>query len=125
MLASGYKSRHYASMSSIPSPSDSSGRARGGAARAARLTREERSGIARRAAAERWRGDVPQVLCGSSDKPLHIGDTEIQCYVLDNGTRVLTQAGFLGALGRHRNANVRREGDGVPPILQGAGLRGF
>ncbi len=112
-------------MTSTEPPSGGTGRARGGAARAARLTREERSEIARRAAAERWKGDVPQVICGSSDKPLHIGETEIQCYVLDNGTRVLTQAGFLGALGRHRNANVRREGDGVPPILQGVGLRGF
>lgn len=125
MLALWEKSSHYASMTSKQPPSGKEGRARGGAARAARLTPEQRSRIARRAAAERWKADVPHVVCGAPDKPLRIGDTEIQCYVLDSDTRVLTQAGFLGALGRHRKANVRREADDVPPILQGAGLRPY
>lgn len=113
-----------ASMSSKQTP-DAGGRAKGGHARAAKLSPEERSAIAKRAAASRWSGDLPYVVCGEPEKPLHIGDTEIQCYVLSDGTRVLTQAGFLGALGRHPKANVRRELDGelVPPILQGKGLR--
>jgi hypothetical protein len=48
----------------------------------------------------------------------------IQCYVLENGVRVLTQADFLEALGRHRKANVRGEGaEGrLPAILQGKAL---
>ena len=28
---------------------------------------------------------------GSVDKPLKIGDIEIPCYVLEDGTRILTQ----------------------------------
>jgi P63C domain len=36
---------------------------------------------------------------GSPDKPLKIGDFEIQCYVLDNEKRVLVQRGLTSALG--------------------------
>src|SRR5215217_8066721 len=86
------------------------GRARGGHARAKRLTPDERSHQARIAAQARWDPDLNDVICGSPDQPLRIGDIEIECYVLEDGTRVLTQAGFLEALGRHRKANVRREG---------------
>jgi hypothetical protein len=46
---------------------------------------------------------------------------------LEDGTRVITQASFLEALGRHRKANVRREGgeDRVPAILQGKAINPF
>lgn len=103
------------------------GRGRGGRARAESLTPEQRSAIAKRAAAARWAGEVSEAVCGSPDQPLVIGDIEIECYVLDDDTRVLTQAGFLEALGRHRKANVRREGDGapVPAILQGKSIAPF
>lgn len=37
---------------------------------------------------------------GSPDRPLRIGDVEIPCYVLEDGTRVLTQHGFYEAIGR-------------------------
>lgn len=37
---------------------------------------------------------------GSKDRPLKIGNVEIPCYVLDDGTRVLTQYGFYEAIGR-------------------------
>ena len=84
------------------------GRAKGGHARAARLSPAERRDIARRAARSRWYGDVSETICGSPDQPLRIGDSEIECYVLDDGTRVLTQASFLESLGRHRRANVRK-----------------
>lgn len=104
------------------------GRARGGIARAEKLTPEERSAIAKHAAAARWGEKL--AVCGSPDRPLHIGDFEIPCYVLEDGTRVLTQAGFLGALGRHPKANVRREEleEGlarVPALLQGKAIRPF
>ena len=103
------------------------GRAKGGIARAARLSPAERSDIARRAARSRWRDDVSAAICGSPDQPLRIGDAEIECYVLDDGTRVLTQASFLRALGRHPKANTRREGGAarVPPILQSKALSSF
>jgi hypothetical protein len=98
----------------------------GGHVRAQRLSKEERSLIARKAATARYE-PLPQAICGSIDKPLKIADIELECYVLDDGTRVLTQAGFLEALGRHRKANVRREGIGekIPAILQGKAIRQF
>ncbi len=68
-----------------------------------------------------------EVIAGRPDRPLAIGDIEIECYVLQDDTRVITQASFLQALGRHRKANVRREGgeERVPVILQGKALKPF
>ena len=103
------------------------GRARGGVARAQRLTPEQRRDIAKNAARARWAEDLPEAICGSPDQPLRIGDIEIECYVLEDGTRVLTQASFLRALGRHHRANTRRV-DGeehTPPILQGKAIKPF
>ena len=99
----------------------------GGKARALALTPAQRREIARRAARARWDVEVQQAVCGSPDRPLCIGDAELQAYVLEDGTRVLTQAEFLVALGRHRKANVRNvEGEeNIPPILQGERLKPF
>ncbi len=41
-----------------------------------------------------------KVIAGAPDRPLVIGEVEIPCYVLEDETRVLTQAGFSEALGR-------------------------
>lgn len=99
------------------------GRSRGGHARAHKLTPEQRQAISRRAAAARWSDEVADAVCGSAEKPLRIGDAEIECYVLEDGTRVVTQASFLQALGRHRRANVRRERNiELPSILQGKAI---
>jgi hypothetical protein len=105
---------------------DQTGRARGGIARAESLSPAERSEAAKKAARARWEVER-QAICGSPERPLRIGEIEIPCYVLDDGTRVLTQAGFLEALGRHRKANVRREGgeERVPAILQGKAISPF
>lgn len=65
-----------------------------------------------------------KIIAGAADRPLVIGDIEIPCYVLEDETRVLTQAGFLEALGRHRKANVRGE-ERVPPVLQGKAIKPF
>lgn len=67
-------------------------------------------------------------VCGSPDRPLKIGDIVLQCYVLEDGTRVLSQAEFLEALGKHRKANVRNESGGeeqVPAILQGSIIKPY
>ena len=42
---------------------------------------------------------IPEVICGSPDKPLVIDDIEISCYVLEDETRVLTQMAVIKALG--------------------------
>ena len=64
---------------------------RGGQARAKSLSPSERSAIARKAARERWSSQVLPAICGSADNPLSIGGVEIECYVLEDGTRVVTQ----------------------------------
>lgn len=80
-------------------------RAKGGEARAKALDPTRRSEIASKAAAARWRAsDLPLAEFGSADRPLRILDSEIPCYVLSDGTRVLTQEGFLTALGRAKKA---------------------
>ncbi|MGH7015351.1 MAG: P63C domain-containing protein [Stellaceae bacterium] len=100
-------------------------------ARAEALTTEERKEIGRKAAAARWdkAKEVPHAIYGSPDRLLPIGNVELQCYVLgdEEKTRVITQAGFLEALGRHRKANVRDEGgeEPTPAILQGKALKPF
>jgi hypothetical protein len=104
---------------------EKTGRAKGGEARAKKMTAAERSAGASAAAKARWdkEKEVADAVCGSPDKPLRIGDVEIECYVLIDGTRVVTQASFLGALGRHRRAKGYRERNvELPPILQGKAI---
>jgi hypothetical protein len=108
------------------------GAAKGGKARAKSLTPEQRQAIGRAAVEARWRKagrltEIPQATHGSPDRPLKIANVELQAYVLSDGRRVLSQAEFLEALGRHRKANVRREGgeDRTPPILQGKAINPF
>lgn len=69
---------------------------------------------------------MSQAVCGSSDKPIRIGDIDIECYVLGDGTRVLTQSSVLLAMGRARTPRRigTSEGD-LPPILQGKAIRPY
>jgi hypothetical protein len=60
----------------------------GGRARAKRLSPEERSRIAKKAAAARWDQGLSQAVCGSPDRPLRIANVELQAYVLEDGTLV-------------------------------------
>ncbi len=103
------------------------GRAAGGLARAANLTATERSAAAKRAAAARWDAPPPlATVSGSPDRPLVIGDVEIECYVLEDGTRVISQTGMLTALGRSQRTNVKPSDDtSLPPILRAQALRAF
>lgn len=82
-------------------------KARGGIARALSLTPAKRAEIARQAAKRRWDGtSVLKATHGSEDHPLRIGDVEIPCYVLEDGTRVITQSGFSQALGMARGGSM-------------------
>lgn len=99
----------------------------GGIARASRMTPEERSIAAKKAAESRWAEPSPRkAVSGSADKPLVVGDKEIECYVLEDGTRVITQGAMLTALGRSRRVN-RKPGDDMdlPPILRAQALKPF
>ena len=71
----------------------------GGLARAQKLAPEERSAIAKKAAAARWSDTIRQATHGAPDRPLRIGDIEIPCYVLPDDRRVVVQAGIIRAIG--------------------------
>lgn len=89
---------------------DVKGKAKGGRARAAALSPERRKEIsiaAQKAKAEMKK--LPKATHGSADHPLKIGDIEIPCYVLEDGTRVLTQRGFMDGLGMSHGSS--RTGD--------------
>lgn len=103
------------------------GRARGGVARAEKMSPKERSDAARKAAAARWSDPSPRkAISGSIDRPLMIGDVAIECYVLEDGTRVITQGGMNIALGRSSRTNVKPSDDtNLPPILRAQALRPF
>ena len=76
------------------------GRAKGGVARADKLTPARRKEISIQAtAAKKKLATLPKATHGSSDHPLTIGTVEIPCYVLDDGTRVLSQRGLQTGIG--------------------------
>lgn len=77
-----------------------SGKAKGGIARAAALTPERRKEISRAAAtAKRELAAAPRATHSSEDHPLVLGNTEIQCYVLEDGRRVISQRAMQTGIG--------------------------
>ncbi len=52
-----------------------------------------------------------QVIAGTPDHPLLIGDIEIPCYVLEDETRVLAQRGMVSGLGMSRGGSSHGGGD--------------
>ena len=67
------------------------------------------------------------MIAGSPDRPLLIGDVEIQCYVLEDEERVISQQGFLTALDRAPKAKARQGGevDKLPAFLAADNLRPY
>ena len=93
--------------------------AKGGRARAAKLTREERSKIARQAAMARWRD--AEVVQATHVGSIKLGDIELACANLPDERRVISEAAMLTALGRgysgyysQRDA-AAKPGTAVPP----------
>ena len=71
-----------------------------------------------------------KVIAGTPDRPLIIGDVEIPCYVLEDETRVLSQGGFLTAIGRAEKAKggygaKRVRVDKPPSFLAAKNLKPF
>ncbi len=86
--------------------------ARGGRARAASLSKEERREIAKKAAAARWGADLPKA---AFEGVLRVGDLEFQAAVLeDEKTRVISETQFMKTMGIYRSGalSVRREEEG-------------
>jgi hypothetical protein len=100
--------------------------AKGGLARAARLSPQERKEIASKAAEARWGVTLPQA---THSGELVIGGRRIACAVLQNGKRVLTQETFLTAIGRAAKAKAGTGSlklvDGLPPFLVAENLKRF
>lgn len=98
-------------------------------ARAESQTPEERSSNASRAASLRWAKEkgLPVAAFDSGENPLVIGGVPIDCYVLDDGRRVLTQESFLLSIGRAAKAKggqgVRTRVDSTPPFLAASNLK--
>lgn len=96
---------------------------RGGVVRAERLTPEQRSESARIAAEARW---GKSILEATHSGTILIGDATIECAVLDDGTRVLSQSTVLMSLGRVPDKS--RRGPGIEkraPFLSAANLQPF
>jgi hypothetical protein len=94
-------------------------------ARADSLTAERRSLIAKKAAAKRW-GTLREAV--SREGTLKIGGAEIECYVLDDETRVLARAGFVRAIGRTGKVKGGRKFDEefqTPVFLTADNLKPF
>ncbi|QQE90854.1 P63C domain-containing protein [Azotobacter chroococcum] len=102
------------------------GKAKGGAARAKSMSPERRSEIAKQGAlAKAENARLPKATHGSDDHPLKIGDIEIPCYVLEDGTRVLSQRGLLKGLGMSRGGGGGAGGDRLAVFAASKGLKPF
>ena len=108
------------------------GASKGGKARAEKLTPEKRSEIAQKASEARWSKGGSVVERGKHPKATHvgvlpIGGVELPCAVLEDGTRVFTQQGFLQAIGRSKSPSGSKghQGDQLPPFLSAKNLKRF
>lgn len=87
------------------------GKAKGGIARAAKLTPEARKDIAQKAAKKRWSKNETD---GEKfPKAIHlgklvIGDMGFPCSVLSDGTRILTQSDFMKGMGMYYSGWVAK-----------------
>lgn len=84
---------------------DESAQSKGGKARAEKLTKEERSAIAKGAASARW--SLPKATHYGT---LNLGGTSIPCFVLEDGRRVISGRGLTSAIG------MKGRGQGVARI---------
>lgn len=75
------------------------GASKGGKARAEKLTAEQRSEIAKTAAAARWNPDVP---IAEYEGQIQFGSEVIPCAVLPDGRRVLSERGVTKGFGMKR-----------------------
>jgi P63C domain len=100
--------------------------AKGGDARAAKLSLEKKKAIGKLAAEARWGAELPQA---THDGPLPIGDAVLVAAVLPNGKRLLSQGTVLQAIGRARTPKAGTGGfttvDDLPFFLQAEVLKPF
>jgi hypothetical protein len=90
---------------------------KGGTARADALTPAQRSEIARKAAQSRWTQKGPPR--ATHQGTLNIADVALPCFVLEDGTRVISGRGMTKAIG------MKGRGQGVTRILSHKTLNPF
>jgi P63C domain len=94
--------------------------AKGGKARAEKLSKERKSEIGKKAAESRWK-----MLKATHDGDLVIGTADIiPCAVITGGIRVITQRGMATAFGRHATGKSLEDGK-IPHFLKEINLRPF
>ncbi len=71
------------------------------------------------------KAQIPEVKCGSPDKPLLIGNIEIPCYVLSNEKRVITQSGVVKALGMSEGTTGDRGAGRIAKFATGKKISPF
>lgn len=107
-------------------PEIESKQSKGGIARAKSLSQEEKTQIAKKAAAARWGKDTPEAIC---EGPLQIGGITVNAAVLPGEIRALTQATFLRAIGRARSpkagTGILSTVDELPFFLSAQALKPF
>lgn len=101
-------------------------KAKGGHARADKMTKQARSESARLAAMTRWNGPLP---LATHSGEMMIDGISILCHNLDDGTRLISQSSLLGALGRTGQPKTVHEvnngGLQLPVVLQAKNLQPF
>lgn len=92
------------------------GKAKGGIARAQKLSPEERKEIAKKGAQARWqdnnetqRGNKGNLPKATHQGMLKIGERELNCAVLDDGTRVISRNAIFKAFGRTKRGRKKDE----------------
>ncbi len=102
------------------------GASKGGRARAASMSPETRSQIARQAAEARWGSTVP---AATHSGELQIGDRVLEVAVLEGEIRVINQSTLLSALDRagksRRGSGRAMEGEKRAPFLSAQNLQPF
>jgi hypothetical protein len=96
--------------------------AKGGRARREKLSATRRKEIAKKAAAARW--PILKATHGDADHPLKLGGVTIPCYVLEDGTRVLSQRGMMAGLGI-TPGTTRSGADRLTSFTAGKGISAF
>jgi hypothetical protein len=118
-----------AGISDLSSGNGDTPQKKGGKARAEALPPSRRSEIARAAAQARWQNNdlLPQVLCGSTDRPMRIPalGLEIPCYVIEGERRVLVQRGMVTALNLSRGSSAGSGGDRLAKFVAGQKIRPY
>lgn len=97
----------------------------GGKAAAKKLSAEERTERARRAAEAKWEKlGIPPPLKATHTGVLALGESEIDCYVLEDKSRVISTRGMMKALGR-RWRGRKHSGTELPVFVEAKNLSAF